>query len=123
MSRIFVALGLVVALGIMVGTGFYTINKGNKTLSAILNEVELSAMQDDIEKSANLCEKAEKEWIKCEEKITIFANHAEVCEIGVAISSLKPLIQYNEKAEFFSELNRVKIMLEHLAAMEYASFE
>lgn len=118
MKRLYFALAILFALAVIVGTGTSFVYKANKDMTSIINKIEKSARADDILSAATLCESAERQWVDYEEKLNLFVNHAEVCEIGVSLSSLKPLIEHDEKAEFFCELNKVKTMLTHFASME-----
>ena len=65
-----------------------------------------------------MCKKAESDWVKNEKKLTYFVNHSEICIIGESISSIQAFAKYKEKAELFSELNKTKVIITHLSAME-----
>ena len=123
MKRLYLAAAVLLTICVIVGYGTYEVYNANNTMTSLLKKIEQSAKSDDIENAVAFCQKAEKEWINFEDRLTLFVNHAEICDIGVAISSMKPLIEHNEKAEFFSELNKVKVMLTHLSAMEHVGKE
>lgn len=118
MKRLYFALGVFLVIALIVGCGTYVVYESNERMNSIFDEIETAAKKDDIEKAVSLCEKAENEWVDFEKKLTLFVNHSEICEIGVSVSAMKPLIEYDEKAEFFSELNKVRVQLTHLASME-----
>ena len=118
MKRLFFGVAVFIIIGLIVGAGTYTVNKTDKRMNEIFEEIETAANNDDYTSAVELCEKAENEWIGYEKKLSYFVNHQEVCDIGVAISAMKPMIEHKEKAEFFSELNKAKTQLTHLAAME-----
>ncbi len=118
MKRLYFALAVFLVLVGIVATGTYYVGKANDTMTSYLEKIETAAREDKIDEAVMLCESAEQEWVSSEEKLTLFLNHAEICEIGVKIAAMKPLIEHNEKAEFFSSLNEVKVMLIHLATME-----
>ena len=73
---------------------------------------------NDFDKASLLCKKAESDWVKNEKKLTYFVNHSEICIIGESISSIQAFAKYKEKAELFSELNKTKVIITHLSAME-----
>lgn len=118
MKRFIFAIAIIIALVGIVASGTYYVKQANDVMNDYITKIETAAKQDNPKKALSLCENAEKEWINFEKKLNIFVNHAEICEIGVGICAMKPLIEYNEKAEFFSQLNEVKVMLTHLASME-----
>lgn len=118
MKRLFFGIAVLIVIGLIVGIGTYTVDKTDKRMNEIFEQIETAAKNDEFSSAVKLCEKAEKEWINHEEKLSFFVNHQEVCDIGVAISAMKPMIEHKEKAEFFSELNKAKTQLTHLSKME-----
>ena len=123
MKRLYFVLVIFAVLIGVIAFGTYTVYQTSNDINKMISEIETYAKNDKIKQAVESCEKAEKLWTDNEEKLSFFVNHQEVCEIGVGISALKPLIQYNEKAEFLSQLNEVKIMLTHLAKMENVKIE
>ena len=118
MKRIYFVIAIFLALCLMIGFGTYYVNQANDKLMGYLDKIEVAIQNDDVLAAVKYCDEAERDWIKQEEKLNLFVNHEEVCGIGVAISSLKPLIAYNERAEFLSKLAEVRTMIVHLSAME-----
>lgn len=118
MKRMLFGVAILLVIGLIVGLGSFTVYKTDKKMNAIFEKIESHANNNQIKATIRLCDMAEKEWIKNEKTLSLFVNHQEVCDIGVSISALAPLIKHNEKAEFFSELNKAKTQLTHLSNME-----
>lgn len=118
MKRLFFAVAIVLILAGIISWGTYYVNQANLVINEYIDKIETAANEDNIDQAVELCDQAERAWVGFEKKLNIFVNHAEICEIGVGISSIKPLIEYDEKAEFFSAVNELKVMLTHFASME-----
>lgn len=118
MKRTIFAIAIIIVIVGIVASGTHYVKQANDVMTDYLAKIETVAKQDNPKQALMLCEEAEKEWVNFEKKLNLFVNHAEICEIGVGISAMKPLIEHDEKAEFFSQLNEVKVMLTHLASME-----
>lgn len=118
MKRLYFALTAVVIVFCIVFYGTLTVKNSSGEMLDLFDKIETSAKNDDTETAVQLCDKAEKKWVEYEKKLTFFVNHAEICEIGTGIAAMKPLVRYNEKAEFFSTLESTRVQLIHLASME-----
>ena len=118
MKRMIFAIAIIIVIVGIVASGTHYVKQANDVMTNYIKKIETAAKQDNPKQALMLCEAAEKEWVNFEKKLNLFVNHAEICEIGVGISAMKPIIEHNEKAEFFSQLNEVKVMLTHLASME-----
>ena len=96
----------------------YFVKQASGQLKDSLEQIETAVENNDFDKASLLCKKAESDWVKNEKKLTYFVNHSEICIIGESISSIQAFAKYKEKAELFSELNKTKVIITHLSAME-----
>ncbi len=118
MKRLYFALALALSIFAIVGSGMYFVKQASNELKESLEQIETAAKNNDFDKALYLCEKAEDNWVKSEKKLTYFVNHSEICIIGESISSIQAFAKYKEKAELFSELNKTRVIITHLSAME-----
>lgn len=118
MKRLYFALAVAIVMAGIILTGTFTVKNAYYEMNTIFRRIEVKAENEEFDKALVLCEEAEKKWVKYEKELSIFVNHEEVCNIGVSLSAMKPLIEYKEKAEFFSEINKARTSLTHLASLE-----
>ena len=118
MKRWYFEVALTLSIIAIVSLGVYFVKQANNQLTQSLDEIEICVKNNDFDRAIVLCEKAEKDWVENEKKLTYFVNHSDICEIGESVSSIKAFAKYKEQAELFSELNRLRVMITHLSAME-----
>ncbi len=118
MKRLYFAIILAVLLISIVSLGTYFITSASENMNKLFDEIEYYAQKEEVEEITRLCEKAENEWVKYEKKLTYFVDHSDISKIGEDIAALTPFAKNFEKAEFFSQLESVRIKLAHLEKME-----
>ena len=118
MKRLIFAVLIAVFLiaSIMYGSDY--VDATTRDILGHFSKVEQAVEKEDFESAGKIITQAENKWIVYEEKLTLFVNHNEICTIGEGIAAMKPYIENKEKAEFYSELNKTRVVLIHLANME-----
>lgn len=118
MKRLYFALGVAIIMAGIIVTGTFTVKNAYTEMNTLFDEMETEAENENYSKALQICERAEKKWIEYEKQLSVFVNHEEVCNIGVSLSAIKPLIKHGEKAELLSEINQARVSLTHLASLE-----
>ena len=78
-----------------------------------LENIKQSAENSSYE-TAEMIAGFEREWHKTEPMLSRFMRGARLEELTAIFARLGPLWEYGEKAEFFAEINRGEILLEHM---------
>lgn len=118
MKRLYFAFGIALILAGIILSGTFTVKNAYYEMNSLLDEIEFEAENENYINALKIFEEAEEKWIEFEKQLSVFVNHEEVCNIGVSLSALKPLIKYGEKAELLSEINQARVSLTHLASLE-----
>ena len=118
MKRLYFAIGVVVIITAIILSGTLTVKNADKDMKKMFSSLQECVKNNDFDKAEKICDKAEKKWVEYEKSLSFFVNHAEVCDIGVCISAIKPLIKNRQKGDVLSELNKAETLLTHLANLE-----
>ena len=78
-----------------------------------LENIKQSA-ENGSDETAEMIAGFEREWHKTEPMLSRFMRGARLEELTAIFARLGPLWEYGEKAEFFAEINRGEILLEHM---------
>lgn len=104
-----------ILLVFVIGTyiwGYVYINEACDTANKYLNEcINVYGTDTNAE---NQAEKLEKYWGQKEKGLSFFANHADIDQIELAISSLKTYSKTTEKEIFLEYSGTVKTLLHQL---------
>ena len=84
----------------------------------MLNLAYDAAQQDDFERAYELAVRIEKAWIEAEERLHMFVSHLELTDIGLAISTLPPLIRNEDKAAFSAQVRYSIVRVTHMGNSE-----
>ena len=85
-----------------------TCNQANELLSDCIKEYELK------NSAVESAERLENFWQKKEKLLSVFANHTEIDEIELTISTLKVYSSTDDKVHFSEYSGNVKILLHQL---------
>ncbi len=118
MKRLIFAGLIVVFLVASIGYGSNYVDVTTTDILGHFSRVEQAVENEDYKSAIKILTQAENKWIVYEKKLTYFVNHNEICTIGEGIAAMKPFIENKEKAKFYSELNKTRVVLMHLANME-----
>lgn len=79
-----------------------------------IDEITQSAWKDQPETTLGLIEELNEKWHKTEILLSRFMRGAQLDELTAIFARMGPLFTYEDKAEFYAETERGKILLEHL---------
>ncbi len=118
MKRLYFALGIFVIIFAVIFCGTMEIEKAHSDMKTSFSSLQKSVEKGESEKAEALAEKLESKWVDYEKKLSLFVNHAEVCEIGVAVSTIKPLIKAKQFGDVLAEIKKAQTLLCHLVNIE-----
>ncbi len=121
MKRLWVVGILLVLLVSFCSFGIYQIAKHEEKIIGILTEAMEAAEQEDFERAYELSMEGEREWIKSEKALSLFTNHLDLSNVGLAIAKLPPLIKHGDKSQFLAECAYTIVRVKHLANEEMPS--
>lgn len=112
MKRLLAAAVLLIFILTSYFSGYFyikrTCSQANKLLGDCIRDYEAD------NKAINSAEKLEKFWQKKEKILSIFANHTEIDEIELTISTLRVYSKSDDKIHFAEYSGNVKILLHQL---------
>lgn len=89
------------------------VQKKGENFEMKLENIKQSAENGE-EKAAELITSFNEEWHKTEPILSRFMRGDRLEELTAIFARLGPLLEYGDRAEFFAEINRGKILLEHI---------
>ncbi len=115
-----VLLSVIVAISI---TGYVVVDGLEKSVGALLEQADEAASRGDIQGAYEFSAKAEKEFVKREDLVSVFIYHELVEELGVQIAELPDFANEDSLEEFLSALKGAKVMLGHVVSDEKPSLK
>ena len=115
-----VLLSVIVAISI---TGYVVVDGLEKSVGALLEQADEAASRGDIQGAYEFSAKAEKEFVKREDLVSVFIYHELVEELGVQIAELPDFANEDSMEEFLSALKGAKVMLGHVVSDEKPSLK
>lgn len=115
-----VLLSVIVAISI---TGYIVVDGLEKSVGALLEQADEAASRGDIQGAYEFSAKAEKEFVKREDLVSVFIYHELVEELGVQIAELPDFANEDSLEEFLSALKGAKVMLGHVVSDEKPSLK
>lgn len=113
-------------MAILIAFSFFTVYTTNHTkteLNNLLDEAEMSAENNDLQKATDVTQKIENVWKEQKNLLLIFTNHEEINEMTEIVMQLRSLIQYENKAEFFSKLNAARETLSDIYSFQLPNIQ
>lgn len=118
MKRLYFGLGIALVIFAIIFCGTKAVRGAEKDMKNEFFVLQKCVEKNDFESAEKLAGKAEKKWVIYEKNLSFFVNHAEVCEIGVTLSQLKPLIKARQKGDINAQIKKAQTLLLHLANIE-----
>ena len=115
-----VLLSVIVAISI---TGYVVVDGLEKSVGTLLEQADEAASRGDIQGAYEFSAKAEKEFVKREDLVSVFIYHELVEELGVQIAELPDFANEDSLEEFLSALKGAKVMLGHVVSDEKPSLK
>lgn len=114
MKRLLVAAALLSAVIVICLFGTNFVRENHKKITEEINLGEEYAKEGNFEKAKEHLLKAEALYVKSEQYMAAFVNHATLDEIGQAISAVPPLADKDSENEMLSALSEARTALAHL---------
>ncbi len=102
-----------ISIGLCIGGLLYTKAKKDE-YSNILHTAYKEAKLGNIEKAKKTVSEFEEKWEANEKYIMLMLHREDLGEIGFGTRMVKEYINAQELPEFYSELNRLLALLDHL---------
>lgn len=101
----------------------YETNRVQEELGQLLDQAEICAVDEDFEKAAEVAEEIEKVWDSKQSTLLLFTNHSEIDQMTEAVAQLQSLIEYENQAEFRSEIDVAREILMDIYLFQLPIFE
>lgn len=101
----------------------YETHNVQSELNRLLDQAEEYAIKDDFPSASETAKKIEKTWDSRQTTLLIFTNHGEIDQMTEAVAQLQSLIEYENKAEFRSEIDVAREILIDIYLFQLPLFE
>ncbi len=86
-----------------------------------INQAQSEIKSGQYKNAEKTSSEIEKQWLKTENKLSLFINHRTVSDIGLNISRLTSLSSPESENDFLAECNAILVMLIHIKNNEHPS--
>lgn len=121
MKRLIFALFLLILIITICILGRLYINKNINELEAALEELITAFTQNNFTSAEDLSNKLEQDWVKKEEKLSVFVNKSTIEEIGLTVARIKSCAKH-QNADFLTECESLSVLLAHVKNDENLPF-
>lgn len=123
MGRIITVVVLLCVIVAICITGYCVVDGLEKSVGELLEQAGEAAFGGDIQGAYEYSTKAEQEFVKREDLVSVFIYHELVEELGVQIAELPDFAHEDSVEEFMSALKGAKVMLGHVTSDEKPSLK
>lgn len=123
MKKIKVAIATLIIIPLLILTGQIYLHRTALSMVSILDEVEKYERVSDTDKAKHVLDNFQTKWGFHKQIVATFVRHAEIDFANQSAAKLKPLIDCDDKAQFYAECETLKMQINHIEDTEKLTFD
>lgn len=118
MKKIKVAIATLIIIPLIIAVCHIYLNRVSVNMVSILNDVEKYERASDANMAKQKLDYFQTKWGFHKQVIATFVRHAEIDFANQSAAKLKPLIDCEDKSQFYAECETLKMQINHIEDTE-----